>query len=90
MAITQTPPIRTGCASSKSVQSEYWINKDNGHWMIGNKDTGIDASGIAGKPGITPRIGVNNNWWIGDIDTGVPASGNVEMPSPESATDLFD
>lgn len=39
------------------------------HWMVGTKDTGVNA-----EPPI-PYIGANNNWWIGTTDTGVSALG---------------
>lgn len=45
---------------------------DNGHWYIGDTDTGVDARGT---DGITPHIGENGHWWIGDVDTGVDAGG---------------
>lgn len=40
------------------------------HWMVGTKDTGVNA-----EPPI-PYIGANNNWWIGTTDTGVSALGS--------------
>ena len=42
---------------------------DNGNWWIGDKDTGIAATGA------TPYVGENGNWWIGDKDTGIAAAG---------------
>ncbi len=51
---------------------------ENGNWWIGNKDTGVRATGKDGKngiDGITPHIGDNGNWWIDDKDTGVRAEG---------------
>lgn len=48
---------------------------ENGHWYVGNTDTGITAKGQDGQPGATPRIGDNGNWWIGDTDTGQPSRG---------------
>ena len=44
----------------------------NGHWWIGQTDTGTPAAGTDGQ---TPYIGSNGNWWIGLHDTGVPATG---------------
>lgn len=44
----------------------------NGNWWIGDKDTGVKASG---NDGLTPKIGQNGNWWIGNKDTGVSAQG---------------
>ena len=86
MAKIETPPV-LGCeASSSRSVSEYWINPDNNHWMQGDYDTGIDASGY---PGLTPFIGSNNNWWIGKVDTGVSANGIVIESGPLSASELF-
>lgn len=50
----------------------------NGHWWIGNKDTGVSAEGKDGEngqDGLTPHIGENGNWFIGDKDTDIPATG---------------
>ena len=48
---------------------------ENGHWWIGEKDSGISAQGANGEKGATPKIGDNGHWWIGDEDTGVVAKG---------------
>ena len=57
---------------------------ENGHWWIGEQDTGVAAQGQAGEDGqngqngengVTPHIGGNGNWWIGETDTGVAAQG---------------
>ena len=45
---------------------------ENGHWWIGETDTGVPAKGQDGK---APFIGENGNWWIGDVDTGIAAKG---------------
>ena len=45
----------------------------NGHWYLGDTDTGITAAGTDGSDGITPHIGDNNNWYIGDYDTNIKA-----------------
>lgn len=79
-----------GSASSKG--SDYWINKNPKspyymEWMIGNESTGVDSRGT---PGLTPYVGENGNWWVGETDTGVPASGTVDMPSPQTDTDIFE
>lgn len=92
MAKSITPPVRScnTCGTSKSASDQPWINKDEdspdfGMWMVGNKSTGWLASG---NPGKTPYI-KGGTWWIGNTDTGEPANGVVDMPSPESDTDLF-
>lgn len=48
---------------------------NNGHWFIGDTDTGISAQGPQGDPGVSPHIGANGNWFVGDVDTGVKAQG---------------
>lgn len=56
----------------------------NGHWCVGNTDTGVAAQGAPGAPGepgkagsdgLTPYIGANGHWYIGEADTGVQARG---------------
>lgn len=93
MAKSITPPVRsfTSCGTSKSSSDQPWINKDPNSpnrwmWMVGNQSTGVDSRGL---PGMSPYIGTNGNWWIGNTDTGEPANGTVDIPSPESDTDLF-
>ncbi len=66
----------------------------NGNWWIGNKDTGVSATGSGGSTGgngsngtdgtdgETPFIGENGNWWIGETDTNVKAKGE-DGSSPE-------
>ncbi|MCM1031549.1 MAG: hypothetical protein NC410_08955 [Oscillibacter sp.] len=54
----------------------------NGHWYLGNSDTGVVAKGVDGKDGKngdTPVIGENGNWWIGGVDTG--KSSNASIPA---------
>lgn len=48
---------------------------DNGHWWVGEADTGVSAQGEPGDDGVTPHIGDNGNWYIGTTDTGVSAKG---------------
>lgn len=45
---------------------------ENGHWFLGDTDTGVKATG---ENGATPSIGSNGNWFLGDTDTGVKAVG---------------
>lgn len=55
------------------------INSSNNHWMLGETDTGVSATGPAGADGIdgeTPYIDANSkHWFIGTQDTGVVAEG---------------
>lgn len=56
---------------------------DNGHWFVGNEDTGIAAQGEAGKDGAngkdavppTVTIGANDHWFVNGVDTGKKATG---------------
>lgn len=56
---------------------------DNGHWFVGNEDTGIAAQGEAGKDGAngkdavppTVAIGANDHWFVNGVDTGKKATG---------------
>lgn len=82
----ETPPV-LGCeASSSRSVSEYWINPENFHWMIGDIDTGIDSRGT---PGMTPMPNEETGtWWIGNYDTGL--SYLQEPYSPQSDTDIFE
>lgn len=56
---------------------------DNGHWFVGNEDTGIAAQGEAGKDGAngkdavppTVTIGDNDHWFVNGVDTGKKATG---------------
>ena len=57
------------------------INSSNNHWMLGDTDTGVSATGPAGTDGVNPHIGDNGNWFIGDTDTGVNASSDYELPA---------
>lgn len=52
------------------------INEDNGHWMLGDIDTGFSACGL---PGATPYINAEGYWCINGESTGV--SANVEGPA---------
>lgn len=86
-----------GCSAPQAVMpppttNRQWYIGPGNTWWLGDYNSKVNAMGIKGDKGDTPYIGTNNNWWIGNTDTGVPASGNttVDMPSPESATDLFD
>lgn len=58
----------------------------NGHWFVGNVDTGIKAKGDTGDDGITPHIGANGNWFVGAADTGVRAQGPQGAPGTGSGT----
>lgn len=52
------------------------INSSNNHWMLGDTDTGVNATGPAGTDGLTPSINADNkHWFIGTQDTGVVAEG---------------
>ena len=55
------------------------INSSNNHWMLGDTDTGVSATGPAGTDGIdgeTPSIDADTKHWIiGTQDTGVVAEG---------------
>lgn len=55
------------------------INPSNNHWMLGETDTGVSATGPAGADGIdgeTPSIDADTKHWIiGTQDTGVVAEG---------------
>lgn len=55
------------------------INSSNNHWMLGDTDTGVSATGPAGTDGIdgeTPSIDADTKHWvIGSQDTGVVAEG---------------
>lgn len=55
------------------------INSSNNHWMLGDTDTGVSATGPAGADGIdgeTPSIDADTKHWIiGTQDTGVVAEG---------------
>lgn len=82
----QTPPISTCSSCGATVKSDYYIDPTTKNWMIYGKDTGINAKGLRGD---TPFIGTNNHWWIGNTDTGVPANGTVDMPSPQTDTEIF-
>lgn len=68
--------IRFSDGSSYTIESGKDGNTPyigaNGHWWIGQTDTGTPATGSDGQ---TPFIGSNGNWWIGLRDTGVPATG---------------
>ena len=58
---------------------------ENGNWWIGDRDTGVKATGEDGQDGAdgqngkngadgeVPYVGENGNWWVGDRDLGVKA-----------------
>ena len=48
------------------------INQDNGHWMLGDIDTQVEA---CGKPGATPYIDAEGYWCIDGQRLGVKATG---------------
>ncbi len=47
------------------------INELNGHWMLGDVDTGVVAAGL---PGATPYINAEGYWCIAGESTGVLAT----------------
>lgn len=52
------------------------INSSSNHWMLGDTDTGVNATGPAGADGLTPSINADNKHWIiGTQDTGIVAEG---------------
>lgn len=58
------------------------INASNNHWMLGDTDTGVNATGPTGAAGtngvdgVTPSINADNKHWIiGTQDTGIVAEG---------------
>lgn len=51
MAITQTPPIKTGCKSCGSTYSDYWMNETTRTWWKGDKDTKEPYTGKQGPRG---------------------------------------
>ena len=67
----------------------------NGHWFIGERDTGVIATGTngnngeAGKDGLTPYIGSNGNWFIGEEDTGVKAAGTDSKQIELNVSGMF-
>ena len=68
----------------------------NGHWWIGETDTGVQARGMDGEDGYIPLIGENGNWWIGGTDTGVPAQGqsgrgisSIEKTDSQGLIDVY-
>lgn len=70
---------------------------ENGHWWIGDADTGIAATGpegpqgirgLNGNDGVTPHIGENGNWFIGDTDTGVAAQGPAGSDATVTADNI--
>lgn len=72
-----------GADESGDQQNAPYIGPD-GHWYIGDVDTGIVAigkngsdgqNGLDGANGLTPYIGENGNWFIGETDTGIAAVG---------------
>ena len=67
----QGPPGKDGITPS--------INEDNGHWMLGDVDTGVLA---CGQPGETPYINADGYWCIGDENTGVLANAAVGVEGP--------
>ena len=61
----QGPPGRDGISPT--------INPDNGHWMLGDVDTGYEAIGQKGEPGSTPYI--QDGWWCLDGERLILARG---------------
>lgn len=86
-----------GCSAPQAsipppTTNAQWFINANGYWQLGDYVSSYNARGLKGEKGSAPYIGTNGNWWIENQDLGVPASGNVtvDMPSPESATDIFE
>jgi hypothetical protein len=72
----QGPPGKDGITPS--------INPDNGHWMLGDIDTGLASYGA---PGHTPYINAEGFWCINGENTGVPATG---IPGKDGCTPYID
>ena len=49
------------------------ISEETKNWIIGEKDTGINAKGVV------PIINEEKNWEVNGIDTGIKAEGSVEI-----------
>lgn len=69
-----TPQLKIG-------EDNLWnVSYDNGATWV---SLGVEATGDAGKDGVTPHIGENGNWWLGNTDTGVSAKGPKGDPGPQ-------
>lgn len=75
----QGPPGKNGITPS--------INQENGHWMLGDVDTGIPATGAPGK---TPYIDADGFWCIDGENTGVYAVGVQGPPGQDGCTPRID
>ena len=66
-------PIAMVVGPKGDVGTTPSINSSNNHWMLGETDTGVNATGPAG---LTPSINADNKHWIiGTQDTGIVAEG---------------
>lgn len=61
------------------------INPENGHWMLGDIDTGVLSYGL---PGHTPYIDAEGYWCINGESTGVKATS--ETAGKDGATPYID
>ena len=72
-------PIAMVVGPKGDVGTTPSINSSNNHWMLGETDTGVSATGPAGADGIdgeTPSIDADTKHWIiGTQDTGIVAEG---------------
>ena len=75
----QGPPGKDGITPS--------INSQNGHWMLGDIDTGVLAAGL---PGQTPYINAEGYWCIGEENTGVNATGAAGPQGERGYTPYID
>lgn len=72
----QGPPGKDGITPT--------INEENGHWMLGDIDTGFSAYGL---PGHTPYIDADGYWCINGENTGISALG---LPGKDGVTPYID
>ena len=63
------------------------ISEENGHWMLGDIDTGVSAYGL---PGHTPYINAEGYWCINGESTGVSATGGGGVDGKDGATPYID
>jgi hypothetical protein len=75
----QGPPGKDGITPT--------INPENGHWMLGVIDTGVQALGL---PGHTPYINAEGYWCIDGESTGVLATGLQGIPGNDGYTPYID
>ena len=64
---------------AQGVAKDLRIDPETKHWIIGDVDSGISATGIQGPPGESPTIDPETKHWIiGKEDTGVLAEAKIE------------